>query len=233
MRRPFLPGSPVQKGDLLFLIDPRPFEASLAEHTAQRAQAAAASEFARQEVERFRPLARSGFASQEKLQQQKRDQGTAEAQVTEAEARIMRDKLNIEYSSVNAPFTGQAGITNVNVGDLAVADQTELVSLAQLDPIQIQVALSSADVVRVRAALAGGQQPDIALLGADGEPNGRVAEINEFDNQYNPRTARLLVRARLPNPDRSPRARRLPACPAKAPDRAASAGADRSPVLSP
>ncbi len=201
MQRPLQPGSQVERGDLLFLIDPRPFETSLAEHMAQRAQAEAALQFARQEVERFRPLERRGFTSEEKLQKEIRDRDTAAGQVNEADARIMRDRLDVEYTRIVAPFTGRVGITNVNVGDLAVADQTVLVSLAQFDPIDVQVALSSADIARVREAMAAGTPVEVALLGPSGEPTGRAAKIVEFDNQFNPRTVRMLVRARLPNPD--------------------------------
>ncbi|WP_237479352.1 efflux RND transporter periplasmic adaptor subunit [Lichenibacterium dinghuense] len=203
LERGFAPGSRVAKGDLLFQIDPRPFEAALAEAQGQQAQAQASLDFASAEVERFAPLAKKGFASDERIEQVTRDRDTAAGQLRQDEANVARQKLNIDYAAVRAPFTGQAGLTDVNVGDLANADQTQLVSLAQTDPIQVQVALSASDVDALRSAMAEGRKPDVQLLGADGQPSGKTATVEQFDNAFNPRTSRLNVRAGLPNPDGS------------------------------
>lgn len=201
--RAFQPGGHVEAGDLLFQIDPRPFEAALAEAEGQRAQAQADVDFSTSEVERFQPLAKKGYASDERLEQVTRARDTAAGRLRQDEASVARQKLNLDYAAVRAPFTGRAGLTDVNAGDLANADQTQLVTLAQTDPIQVQVALSASDVAAVKSAMAAGREPEVQILGEDGEPSGRVARVEQFDNAYNPRTSRLKVRAGLPNPDDS------------------------------
>lgn len=113
---------------------------------------------------------------------------------------MMTDRIDIDYASVKAPFDGQAGITDVNVGDVVTANQSNLIGLASLDPIDVQVALSTSDLQAVRDAIAAGREPAFQIMGSDGKPTGRVATIREFDDSANPRTARLLVRARMDNP---------------------------------
>lgn len=202
LRRPFQPGSAVNKGDLLFQIDERPFAAALAQDTAQRAEASADQTYYAAEVGRYTQLHSSGFASTERMQQATRNRDTAGARINAAEARMMVDELNIEFATVRAPFSGHAGITDVNVGDVVTANQSMLVGLASLDPIDVQVAVSTKDLHAMRDAIVSGRHPQFQLLGLDGKPNGRVAEIREYDDSANPRTARLLVRARMDNPKR-------------------------------
>jgi RND family efflux transporter MFP subunit len=203
MQRPFKPGGPVRKGDLLFQIDPRPFAAALADATAQRAQAAADARYYATEVGRYTKLANRGFASEERLDMAQRNQATAEAKINQAEAQMMTDRLDIDYASVQAPFDGRAGITDVNVGDVVTASTSRLVGLARIDPIDVQVALSSADLAAVRAATAAGHTPDFQLVDANGKATGRTARIYQYDDTVDPSTARLLVRATMPNPDAS------------------------------
>lgn len=200
--RPVRPGAEVREGDVLFRLDARPFEVALTRARAQLAQARATLEFASGQVNRYTPLAQRGFASGERLDQTERDRGTASAEVATAEAEIRQQELNLGYAVIRAPFAGRAGLTDVDVGDLVSADQTSLVTVAQLDPIEVQIAVSSDDMDAVRAGVAGGRQPRFLLLRSDGTPMGREAQITKLDNRFNPRTARLLVRAALPNPNR-------------------------------
>lgn len=200
LKRPFQPGTFVHRGDLLFQIDERPFAAALAGDTAQEAAAEADRSFYAVEVDRYTRLNDKGFASQERMQQAIRNRDTAAARINDAQSRIMTDRLDVEYARVEAPFTGQAGITDVNVGDVVTANRSNLVGLAALDPIDVQIAISSDDLHAVREAMAAGRHPVFQILGPDGNPDGRVAEIREFDDRADPSTGRLLVRARMPNP---------------------------------
>ncbi|AWN38571.1 efflux RND transporter periplasmic adaptor subunit [Methylobacterium radiodurans] len=197
--RPFEPGSHVKKGDVLFRIDKRPFEVALQTAKAQQEQAKAQLEFAQAEVARTNELASKGYASEQRAQQQQSQLETAAAGLQQAEAAIARQELNIAYAVVEAPFEGRASLSNVNVGDLVNENQTELVSVVQLDPIDLQMALSSEDVEAVRQGLKEGTVT-VGVLDGRGT---KVADarIYQLDNRFDPRTARRLVRASVANAD--------------------------------
>ncbi|GJD34930.1 Multidrug resistance protein MdtA [Methylobacterium aerolatum] len=199
MERPFEPGSHVTKGQVLFRIDPRPFEVSLAQAKAQEAQAKSQLQFAQAEVSRTDTLADKGYASEQRLQQLQANAAGASAQVQQAEAAIARQNLNLDYATVNAPFDGRASLSIINPGDLVIENQTQLVSVVQLDPIDVQMALSSEDSETVREAMQGGPVM-VEVLDEAGKPV-REARIYQLDNRFDPRTARRLVRALLPNQD--------------------------------
>lgn len=197
--RPFEPGGHVKKGQVLFRIDPRPFQVALAQAQAQEAQAKAQLQFAQAEVSRTDTLADKGYASEQRLQQLQSNAASAAAQVQGAEAAIARQNLNLDYAVVNAPFDGRASLSIVNPGDLVIENQTQLVTVVQLDPIDVQMALSSEDSEALREAMQKGPVT-VEVLDEAGKPM-RDAKVYQLDNRFDPRTARRLVRALLPNTD--------------------------------
>ncbi|KMO36068.1 RND transporter MFP subunit [Methylobacterium variabile] len=199
VERPFEPGGHVKKGQVLFRIDPRPFEVALRTAEAQREQAVAQLAFADAEVDRTQPLADKGYASEQRFQQLESNRQVARSRVQEAEAAIARQKLNLDYAVIRAPFDGRSSLSDVNVGDHVNENTTQLVSVVQVDPIEVQVALSSEDSEAVRAALKE-NRAFIQVLDSQGRPE-RKATIYKLDNRFDPRTARRLVRAWLPNAD--------------------------------
>ncbi len=199
VERPFEPGSHVKEGDVLFRIDPRPFEVALRAAQAQRDQAKAQLAFAEVEVARIEPLEDQGFASTQRLQLLESNRSVAVGRLQETEAEVARQRLNLEYSAVRAPFSGRAGLSDVNVGDLVTANTTDLVSVVQTDPIDVQVALSAADSAAVQRAMEAGGASVTVLEGAS-HPE-REARIYKLDNRFDPGTARRLVRAWLENGD--------------------------------
>ncbi|WP_082504308.1 efflux RND transporter periplasmic adaptor subunit [Methylobacterium sp. Leaf117] len=199
MERPFEPGGHVKKGQMLFRIDPRPFEVALQTAKSQQAQAQAQLTFAQAEVDRTEPLADKGYATEQRFQQLQSNRTSAVAQVQGAEAAIARQNLNLDYAIVNAPFDGRASLSTINPGDLVIENQTQLVSVVQLDPIDIQMALSAEDSEAIRAAMKAGSVT-VEVLDPTGKPV-REAKIYQLDNRFDPRTARRLVRALMPNAD--------------------------------
>jgi multidrug efflux system membrane fusion protein len=199
MERPFEPGGHVKKGQVLFRIDPRPFEVALQTAKSQQAQAQAQLTFAQAEVDRTETLADKGYATEQRFQQLQSNRTSAVAQVQGAEAAIARQNLNLDYAVVNAPFDGRASLSTINPGDLVIENQTQLVSVVQLDPIDVQMALSAEDSEAIRAAMGKGAVT-VAVLDDKGKPV-REAKIYQLDNRFDPRTARRLVRALMPNAD--------------------------------
>lgn len=199
VERTFEPGALVEEGQLLFRLDPQPFAVALQAAEAQRQQAQAQLAFAGLEVQRVEPLAGEGFASQQRYQQLQSERAISAARLQEAEAEVRRRQLELGYAEIRAPFTGRASLSDTNAGDLVTANQTELVSLVQIDPIDVQVALSAEASTAVEAALPTGQAA-LEVLAADGWP-ATTARIYKLDNRFNPSTARRLVRALLDNAD--------------------------------
>lgn len=197
--RPFEPGSMVAKDQLLFQIDKRPFEISLESDKAKKSQAEASLGFAKSQVSRASTLIKKGYETAQRTQQLKSQEIGATSALQQDEAAIARDKLDIDYSAIRAPFDGRVSLSTINIGDTVIKDQTKLVSVVQIDPIDLQVALSAEDAEAVRAAMADGKAK-VSLLDSDGKPE-REATIYKLDNRFDPRTARRLVRALVHNKD--------------------------------
>ena len=199
VERAFEPGGHVRKGQVLFRIDPRPFEVALQSATALRDQAKATLDFAQAEVNRTEQLADKGFATEQRAQQNQSNLATATAKLNEAEAAIAREKLNLDYAVIRAPFDGRSSLSLVNVGDMVIENQTQLVSVVQVNPIDVQMALSSEDAEAVRVALAE-KRTRVQLLDVRREPVAE-ATIYRLDNRFDPRTGRRLIQAYVENGD--------------------------------
>ena len=199
VERPFEPGGHVKKGQVLFRIDPRPFEVALKSAEALRDQAKATVSFAQAEVNRTEQLADKGFATEQRAQQNQSNLATAAARLDEAEAAIARQRLNLEYAVIRAPFDGRSSLSLANIGDMVIENQTHLVSVVQVNPIDVQMALSSEDAEAVRVAQGEGRVK-VQLLDVGREPV-REATIYRLDNRFDPRTGRRLIQAWLDNAD--------------------------------
>ncbi|GJE27283.1 efflux RND transporter periplasmic adaptor subunit [Methylobacterium organophilum] len=199
VERPFEPGGHVKTGDVLFRIDPRPFEVALKSAQALRDQAKATLDFAEAEVNRTEQLADKGFATEQRAQQNESNRAAAAARLQEAEAAIARERLNLDYAVVRAPFDGRSSLSLVNIGDMVIENQTRLASVVQVDPIDVQMALSAEDAEAVRVALAE-DRARVQLLDLRHRPV-REARIYKLDNRFNPRTGRRLIQALVENGD--------------------------------
>jgi multidrug efflux system membrane fusion protein len=203
----FRDGQIVRKGDLLFVIDPRPYEIQLQQATAQRETAAAALELADKQVARTARLNRQQIATDDLLDQRAQTQRAAAAAVQTAEAAMRSAQLNLEFTRIVAPFGGRTSMRRVSVGSLVsggASDPTALTSIVSLDPIYLDFDMSEADYVTYRHSSAG--QPADAKptvqISLDGEQAwSRTGELNFLDNQIDRGSGTLHARATLSNPD--------------------------------
>jgi RND family efflux transporter MFP subunit len=205
----FQDGQLVKKGDLLFVIDPRPYEAQLQKAVGQYQTAAAALALANKQVSRTAQLNRQQFASDELLDQRTEAQRSAAAAIQTTEAAIQAAQLNLEFTRIVAPFSGQMSMRRVSIGSLisggsAATGPTSLTSIVSVDPIYLDFDMSEADYVAYRRSIAlqrAGAKTAVQVS-LDGEkPWSRTGTLDFIDNQVDRSSGTMHARATLANPD--------------------------------
>lgn len=203
-------GSPVKKGQTLFVIEPAPYQAKLQQAQASLNSAEAQAAQAEAEFKRQSSLASSNVASRSSLDQARASMETAKANVTNAQAGVALAGINLGYTQVTAPFAGIATAHVVSVGDLVGASgPTKLASIVSLDPIWVSFSLSEPLVQRIRADLtkAGMQGTDLASVEVDvglasekGTPH--KGHLDYASPTVDTSTGTLSLRATFDNPER-------------------------------
>jgi membrane fusion protein, multidrug efflux system len=207
----FKDGDIVQKGDLLFTIDPRPYEIRLAQANAQLETATARLALADRELVRAQALVRSQAGTTQNLDQRTADEQTARAAVDDARAQIRDAQFDLEHCRIAAPFTGRIGTHLVSVGNLiagsraATSPTTLLATLVSLDPIYLDFDMSESDFLsftRERARLKGGLGHKVEIALSDEAEFARQGTLDFVDNVLNRSSGTIHARATVPNPDR-------------------------------
>lgn len=199
-------GQEVRKGDLLFLIDQRPYLAELARAEAGLAQARSEAELARSQDERSRTLAAANAVSQEEVDARRAALAQANAMVRAAEAAVTQARLNLQFTEVRAPIDGRAGRALVTAGNLAQADATALTTLVSLDPVHVHFDADEQAYLRYNELARRGERDGsrnpvrVGLANEDGYPHAGTVDF--VDNQVDPATGTIRARAVVPNPDR-------------------------------
>jgi multidrug efflux system membrane fusion protein len=207
----FTDGQIVHQGDLLFVIDPRPYEIQLQQAAAQYESGMAAIDLADRQLKRTTELQRSDFASRDVLDQRIQAQRAAQASVEQAKAAIRSAQLNLEFSRVTAPFSGRIGAHQVSVGGLVgggsgAAGSTLLATIVSLDPIHLDFDMSEADYLawsRYQQAQRGGDAVDRAVEASLSDEQGWVRRgvLDFVDNKMDRGSGTIHARASLPNPE--------------------------------
>lgn len=207
----FVDGSEVKKGDLLFRIDARPFQAVLDQALAQLEQAKVRLELAKNEFDRADRLVKTKAISAEEFDTKSKAVREAEAGVRLAEAAVAKARLDVEYTEIKAPMDGRIGRKLMDVGGLVVGGPmgaTELANIVALDPIYCYIDADELTVLRYQRLNREGNgqamaQEDripceMALADSEGFPFKGV--IDFVDNRMDPSTGTIRVRAVFPNP---------------------------------
>jgi membrane fusion protein, multidrug efflux system len=207
IRQNYREGSQVQQGQVLFEIDPRPFEAALEQAKGQLGQAQAQLALAQINVKRDTPLAEARAIARSQLDNEVQQEAQAQAAVKTAEAAVATANLNLGFTKVRSLITGVAGQATTQVGNL-VGAQSILTSVSQLDPIKVYFSISDSEYLAL-AKRAGIQSSDL-LHGASKIPltltlsNGDVyphkGHVVFVDRQLNSQTGAIRIAASFPNP---------------------------------
>jgi RND family efflux transporter MFP subunit len=206
----FKDGSVVKKGDLLFVIDPRPYEAALERAKAELALANARLERTEKDLARVQQLLRSRATSQEEVDTRFSDRRQAQAAVQAARAMVTAAQLNIEFTQVRAPISGRISRNLVSVGNLingGTAQATLLTTIVSLDPIYCYFETDERayldEVRRLRhreGAKAANSRTPVTLALTDEEAFAHQGFLDFIDNRLDPNTGTITGRAVIPNP---------------------------------
>ena len=206
----FKDGDIVRKGDLLFTIDPRPYEITLAEATAQLDVASAHLELADRQLDRAKDLEQGNAGSVENVDQRTSDQRAAQASVEDAKARIQDAQFDLDHCRITAPFTGRMGTHLVSVGNLiagsrtATSPTTLLATLVSLDPIYLDFDMSESDFLtysKYRGHLRGEHVQKVEVALGDDKQYVRSGVFDFLDNVLDRSSGTIHARATVPNPE--------------------------------
>ena len=206
----FKDGDIVHKGDLLFAIDPRPYEIRLAQASALAETATARLALAETELSRAQQLASKAAGTIQNVDQRTADQRAAKATLDDAKAQIRDAQFDLEHCRINAPFTGRIGTHLVSVGNLiagsraATSPTTLLATLVSIDPIYLDFDMSESDFLTFSRDLArrkDGRADRVEIALSDETQFARQGALDFVDNALNRSSGTIHARATVPNPD--------------------------------
>ncbi|MGD0639388.1 MAG: efflux RND transporter periplasmic adaptor subunit [Roseiarcus sp.] len=194
-------GQMVKAGDLIAQIDPRPYRAALDQATAKQAQDQANLANAKLDLQRYATLAKQSFATQQQLDTQNALVNQLIAQIAADAAAIDAAQVQLDYTTINAPITGRVGFRLVDEGNIvAAAQQTGIVTIAQLQPISVVFTAPEDDLPRVNAAMAAGA-PQVQVRTSDGARLLATGKLTVVDNQVDVGTGTIRLKAEFENKD--------------------------------
>ena len=196
----FKEGQMVKEGDLLAEIDPRPFQATLDAATAKKSQDEANLANAKLDLTRYATLAKQNFATQQQLDTQNSLVNQLTASMAGDAAAIDAARVQLGYTTIRAPISGRVGFRLIDEGNLVnAAQQTGIVSIAQLQPISVIFTAPQEYVDRINQELARGPLP-VTVTNADGTKLA-VGKLTISDNQVDLATGSIRLKAEFDNKD--------------------------------
>jgi len=196
----FTEGADLKKGDLLFTIDPRPFQAELDSAEATLAQRKAALDLAKIEFARIADLVDSKAIARQDYDARKNAVAVAEAQVKQSEAAIAAAKLNLEYTAIRSPIDGRAGERLVDTGNVVNANSSAMLIIQRLDPIYAEFTVAESDLTAVQQNMARGNLKVEVRL-PDDPDHPRAGQLSFVDNLVQETTGTVKLRATIANSD--------------------------------
>jgi membrane fusion protein (multidrug efflux system) len=196
-------GSLVHTGDLMFVIDPRPYKAALDQAKGDLGRTEAALTKAQQDVSRYTPLAAQNAISQEELDNAVQASRAAKATADSARAAVEKAQLNFNWTQVTSPIDGIAGIAVAQVGDL-VGESTLLTTVSQVDPIKVSVPISEQDYLKFASRLSvpppNDREGKLELVLSDGTVYPERGKVSVANREVDVKTGTLMVVTLFPNP---------------------------------
>jgi membrane fusion protein (multidrug efflux system) len=209
LKRLFTEGADVQAGDLLYQIDPAPFQAALANAKAALGRSEANLPAIRSRVARYQELLADQAVSQQEYDDAASALSQTEADIAYGQATLETARINLAYTRITAPISGRIGRSNATEGAIVTAYQPQaLATIQQMDPIYVDVPQSTTELLRLKRRLAGGllnqngsDQKTVTLLLEDGTRYPQEGTFQFRDVTVDPSTGSVILRAIFPNPE--------------------------------
>lgn len=204
--RDYNEGTAVRAGDLMFAIDPRPYQAALDQAKGELGRAEAQLTKTAQDVSRYTPLAAQGAISQQELDNAVQANRSARAAVESARATVEKARLDLDWTQIRAPIDGVAGLSVAQIGDL-ISESTVLTTVSQIDPIKAAFPISEQEYLRYadRIQLNNGQlkprEGALELILADGRVYPQRGTATVANRQVDIKTGTMMIVGLFPNPN--------------------------------
>src|ERR1700722_7135073 len=201
VERHFQDGENLKKGQLLFVVDPRPFKAQLDSAQASLAQAKAGLDLAKIQFPRDEEVIGERAISKQDYDTKKNTVDVAQALLEAAEAALETARLNFEYCYIHSPIDGRAGARLVDVGNVVQANATSLLSVQRLDPIYANFTVTESDLPEVQRQMSRGLLRAAVRLPSDLESAAKSGRVEFLDNSVQNGSGTVNLRATMSNPD--------------------------------
>lgn len=200
MQFPVTEGQEVKQGDLLAVIDPRPFQAALDAVTAKKTQDEADLANAKRDLGRYSSLEQKNFASRQQVDTQQALVNRLTAMIAGDDAAVTNARLNLSYCYITSPIQGRIGLRQVDPGNMVHAsDTTAIVSITQIHPISILFTVPQESLPRISLAMEAGKLP-VTAFAADDKTALDQGTLLTPDNAIDPSTGTIKLKATFPNP---------------------------------
>ena len=198
----FNDGADLKVGQVLFTIDPRPYQAQLGMAEANLAQAKAALELAKINFDRVASVTDPRAVSRQDHDTKKNAVDVAEAQVKQNQAALENARLNLEYCTIRSPINGRAGQRLVDLGNVVTANSSSLLVIQRLDPIYADFTITEKDLTAVQRNMTRGTLKVEASLPNEPDKSRRDGQLTFLDNSVQDGTGTVKLRATIANNDR-------------------------------
>ena len=198
----FTEGQRVAKGQILAQIDPRPYQATLAQYQGELAENQAQLKSAQLTLERYRRLVAKDSLAKQELDTQIATVGQYQGAVAADQAQIAAAKLDLQYARIVSPISGYAGLRLVDAGNyLAAGDTTGIVSITQTDPIAVTFSLPQATLATLLPQVRQGQTLAVTALDQLGDSTLAQGDLKFISNEIDTATGSVKLKAVFANPD--------------------------------
>lgn len=202
VERHFQDGENLRKGQLLFVVDPRPYKAQVDSARATLAQARAALDLARIQFARDQSVIGTRAISQQDYDTKKNAVDVDQAQVEASEAALETANLNLQYCYIHSPIDGRAGARMVDVGNVVQPNATSLLLIQRLDPIYANFTITERDLPEVQKLMSRGALKAAVRLPSDVDSATRIGRVEFLDNAVQNGSGTVNLRATMTNSDR-------------------------------
>lgn len=196
-------GAYVKKGQVLFQIDPRPFQATLDQAQGRLEQYEATLKKYKLDVERYTPLVKTGSVSRKQLDDALQQVQETEAAIATAKAQVDEAKINLKFTTITAPISGLAGLATPSIGNLLTpSSPTPLTTISSIDPIRVDFSVSERDFLNSRENnLTNQRHLKFDVILANGTEYPMQGEPVAIDRNVNAQTGTINIVGHIPNPN--------------------------------